>query len=90
MSGCGLPSAVSLALVNFSVQRASMCFWRALAGSSGQAPPLYHDLYHDFSLMPGITRGTVLTVSEFWDFWEVGMSPSGKAPVFWYRRFGGA
>jgi hypothetical protein len=36
ISACGLPSAVGRALANFSVQRASVSFCRALAGSSGQ------------------------------------------------------
>ena len=36
MSICGLPSAPGRALLNFTVQRASVSFWRALAGLSGQ------------------------------------------------------
>lgn len=36
MSICGLPSGPGLALLNFTVQRASMSFWRALDGLSGQ------------------------------------------------------
>ena len=36
MSICGLPSAAGFALLNFTVQRASVSFWRALDGLSGQ------------------------------------------------------
>ena len=36
MSICGLPSAAGFAFEYFIVQRASVSFWRALAGLSGQ------------------------------------------------------
>ena len=41
MSICGLPSAAGLALENVIVQRASVSFWRALAGFSGQVSPAF-------------------------------------------------